>query len=138
MKKKYIKQAMVYAILAMIAGIFYESYIKAMDFDGVTMLSKAHGHLFLLGMFMCLFVALLAERIPLEKQKSFVWFTRLYHPGVCLTAVMMVVRGVLQVNGTALSSGTNAMISGFAGIGHILIGIGLIFFLTAAYKASEK
>lgn len=138
MKKKYIKAAILYAIAAMIAGVFYREYTKAMGFTGVTMLSKTHAHLFLLGMFMCLFVSLMAARIPVEEQKSFAWFQRLYHPGVCLTALMMVVRGVLQVNGTALSEGTDAMISGFAGIGHILTGIGMLCLLFAAYHAADK
>ena len=46
-----------------------------------------------------------------------------------LTAVMLMVRGVIQVLETTLSSGMNAAISGMAGIGHILLGISLVLLL---------
>ena len=49
--------------------------------------------------------------------------------GLNLTAVMLVVRGVTQVLGIALSSGVNAAISGMAGVGHILLGVSLVILL---------
>ncbi len=42
---------------------------------------------------------------------------------------MFVLRGIVQVLGTQLSSGMNAAISGIAGIGHILLGISLVLLL---------
>ena len=53
----------------------------------------------------------------------------LYHVGLNLTAVMFVVRGVLQVLGTTPSPGMDAAISGVAGIGHILLGVSLVLLL---------
>ena len=52
-----------------------------------------------------------------------------YHIGLNLTSVMFVLRGIVQVLGTELSSGMNAAISGIAGIGHILLGISLVLLL---------
>ena len=52
-----------------------------------------------------------------------------YHIGLNLTVVMLVVRGILQVLGSPLSSGMDASISGISGIGHILLGISLILLL---------
>ena len=52
-----------------------------------------------------------------------------YHVGLNLTAVMLGVRGVLQVLGITLSSGTSAAISGIAGIGHIVLGVSLVLLL---------
>ena len=52
-----------------------------------------------------------------------------YHVGLNLTAIMLMVRGVIQVLGITLSSAMNAAISGMAGIGHILLGISLILLL---------
>ena len=51
-----------------------------------------------------------------------------YHIGLNLTAVMLVVRGVTQVMGTNLSRSADAAISGMAGIGHILLGVSLVFY----------
>ena len=52
-----------------------------------------------------------------------------YHIGLNLTAVMLVVRGVTQVMGADLSKGVDAAISGMAGIGHILLGVSLVLLL---------
>ena len=53
----------------------------------------------------------------------------LYHAGLNLTAVMLAVRGVTQVRGLSLTAGMDAALSGLAGIGHILLGFGLILLL---------
>ena len=41
---------MIYAISAMVGGVFYREFTKFNDFEGITMLGKVHTHLFLLGM----------------------------------------------------------------------------------------
>lgn len=136
--KKYINISMFYAIAAMVGGVFYREFTKFSGFSGVTALGKVHTHLFLLGMLVFLVVALFAGRYDLEKQKSFRMFLRLYNIGVPLTAGMMLVRGVSQVRGMALSSALNASISGIAGIGHILTGVGIVLLLNALKKLEEN
>ena len=61
-----------------------------------------------------------------------------YNGGLLVTVTMMIIRGILQVLGTSLSSGMNAAISGIAGIGHILLGVGLIMLMVILLKLSEK
>ncbi|MGN8850624.1 DUF2871 family protein [Fusicatenibacter saccharivorans] len=58
----------------------------------------------------------------------------IYNIGVPLTAVMMLVRGVTQVLGLSLSSALSASISGIAGIGHILTGVGIVLLLISLKK----
>ena len=103
----------------------------------MTALGKVHTHLFLLGMLVFLLVALFAGRLELEKQKGFALFMKLYNVGVPLTAVMMLVRGVTQVLGMSLSAGDSASISGIAGIGHILTGVGIILLLVSLKKLEK-
>ncbi|MGN1457065.1 MAG: DUF2871 family protein [Acutalibacteraceae bacterium] len=50
---------------------------------------------------------------------------------------MMLVRGITQVLNIPLSSGADAAISGIAGIGHILIGTGIILLLITLRKVSK-
>lgn len=52
-----------------------------------------------------------------------------YHIGLNLTAVMLVVRGIMQVLESNLSSVLNALISGMAGIGHILLTVSMVILL---------
>lgn len=135
--KKYINISLVYAVAAMAGGVFYREFTKFNQFTGVTALGKVHTHLFLLGMVVFLLVALFADRLALEKQKSFSTFMTVYNTGVPLTSVMLLVRGITQVLGLSLSKGASAAISGIAGIGHILTGVGIVLLLLALRKADE-
>ncbi|MGT2801584.1 DUF2871 domain-containing protein [Streptococcus henryi] len=107
-------------------------------FTGVTALGKVHTHLFMLGMFLFLIVALFAQNNDLESQKSFRLFLKVHNIGLPLTTIMMVVRGITEVLDIPLSKGLNASISGLAGIGHILLAISLISFLTALKKIAKS
>lgn len=51
---------------------------------------------------------------------------------------MMVIRGITQVLNISLSTAANAAISGIAGIGHILTGVGIILLLVSLKKAAEN
>ena len=136
--KKYLNTAFVYAQLALAGGVFYREFTKYNGFTGVTTLGKLHVHLFTLGMVMFLLAALFSAQLPLEKQKNYRAFLKLYHIGVPLTAVMLLIRGVLEVLATPLSRGMDAAISGMAGLGHILTGVGIILFLLSLKKAAGE
>ena len=55
-----------------------------------------------------------------------------------LSVFMMLSRGTLEVIGLPLSSALDASISGIAGIGHILLGTGLILLFVSLRKAKAK
>ena len=55
-----------------------------------------------------------------------------------LSVFMMLTRGTLEVIGLPLSSALDASISGIAGIGHILLGTGLILLFMSLRKAKAK
>ena len=129
--KKYLNLSLAYAVAAMAGGVFYREFTKLNGFSDVTALGKVHTHLFLLGTVVFMLVALFAAQGDLMKQKTFRVFLRVYNVGVPLTAVMMAVRGLTQVLGTSLSAGASASISGIAGIGHILTGVGIILLLVS-------
>ena len=135
--KKYLNYALGYAIAAMAGGVFYREFTKFSGFVGETALGKVHPHLFLLGMMMFLLVALFTAHGDLTQHRSFRIFLVTYNLGVPLTAIMLLVRGVTQVTGVALSTGASAAISGIAGIGHILTGIGLVLLLLTLRKAAR-
>ena len=134
--KKYLNFSLAYAMAAMAGGVFYREFTKYNGFTGVTALGKVHVHLFVLGMLVFLLVALFAAHNDLEKIKTFRAFLWVYNIGVSLTAVMLLVRGVMQVLDFSLSDGLSASISGIAGIGHVLTGAGIILLLVALKKAA--
>lgn len=132
--KKYLNFSLVYAIAAMAGGVFYREFTKFNGFTGVTALGKIHAHLFLLGVLVFLVVALFAAHNDPAKIRTFRAFLWTYNIGVPLTAVMLLVRGVTQVLGLNLTAGASAALSGIAGIGHILTGIGIILLLVSLKK----
>lgn len=126
--KRYMNLSLLYAILAMIGGVFYREFTKFNGFTGKTTLGVVHTHYFLLGMVFFLLLLLLEKSFSFTGAKTGRILVA-YQVGLNLTAVMFVVRGITQVLGTALSSGMDAAISGIAGIGHILLGISLVLLL---------
>lgn len=132
--KRYLNLSLIYAIIAMAGGVFYREFTKYNNFTGVTALGKVHVHLFLLGMIVFLLVALFASHYNLTKFKTFRVFLWIYNIGVPVTAIMLLVRGITQVLGLSLSAGISSAISGIAGIGHILTGIGIILLLATLKK----
>lgn len=135
--KKALNCSMIYAVAGLGAGVYYREFTKMMGFSGTTVLSAVHTHLLALGMLMFLLVALFAQRTSLETYKRFKAFMITYHAGLGLTAVMMLVRGTLQVLAVELSAGLSASISGMAGIGHILLGVGMFLLLSTLKKTVQ-
>lgn len=134
--KKMINTSMIYMIIALVAGVFYREFTKFTGFTGQTTLSVGHTHLLILGMFFFLIVALFCKVAPeLLEEKMFSRFYVLYNIALPFMGGMLIVRGILQVLATELSKGMDAMISGFAGIAHILITIALVMFFLALKKA---
>lgn len=135
--KRYINIALLYAVLAMIGGVFYREFTKFNGFTAKTTLGVVHTHYFLLGMFFFLVLLLLEKNFSFTGAKTG-RVLAVYHIGLNLTGVMFVVRGVPQVLGAELSSGMNAAISGIAGIGHILLGVSLVLILVQIKRAVSK
>ena len=132
--EKYLNISLIYAILAMAGGVFYREFTKFNEFTEATILGKVHTHFFLLGMVVFWITALFAAQKNLEEIKTFKVFMWIYNIGVPLTGVMMVVRGIPQVLVVSLSDGFSAAISGIAGIGHILTGIGIVLLILSFKK----
>ena len=136
--KKILNTSMIYFILAAAAGVFYREFTKFNGYTGETALSYVHTHLFVLGMFAFLVIALFGCQKPeLFKQSTFKKFFTLYNISLPFMAVMLLVRGVVQVQGAELTKAADAMISGFAGISHILIGIAVLVLFRSLKKFFE-
>lgn len=128
MNKRYCNTAILYAILAMVGGVFYREFTKWNGFTGRTALAAVHTHYFLLGTIFFLLLMLLEKGFAFSGPRTG-RVLAVYHAGLNLTVVMQLVRGVVQVLGLAPARGADAAISGIAGIGHILLGVALVVLL---------
>ena len=126
--KRYINSALLYAALAMVGGVFYREFTKFNGFTAKTALSVVHTHYFLLGMAFFLLLLLLEKNLSFTNEKTGRVLIA-YHVGLNLMGVSLLVRGVTQVLVLTISSGMSAMISGIAGIGHILLGVSMVMLL---------
>ena len=139
MKKKLADAAFIYVIAGLAAGVFYREFTKFQGFSGRTALGLVHPHLLLLGAgVMLLLIALEPALLLSGEERSLKRSLLFYHCGLGLTAALLLIRGVFQVLGSPLSRGLDASISGIAGIGHILLAIGLCrLLLMIRRRASE-
>ncbi|MBO0431594.1 DUF2871 domain-containing protein [Enterococcus sp. DIV0660C] len=132
--KKVMNTAIVYFVLAMSSGVFYREITKLNDFTGQTVLAVVHTHLFALGTGLFLLMAVFLKLTHMEENKLYKKFYLLYNISFPLMIVMMVVRGMLQVQQRVISTSMDAMISGVAGLSHIGVAVALLMVLLAIKK----
>ncbi|MHC5248497.1 DUF2871 domain-containing protein [Enterococcus sp. LJL90] len=132
--KKLARVSMSYMILGLVFGVYYREFTKFNDFTDKTQLSVLHTHTLILGMFFFLIVLLLEKNFQLSQHKNFKKFFIIYNIGLGVTLLMLLVHGTLTVLGYADS----AAISGIAGLGHIIITIGLGFFFNVLFGSIKE
>lgn len=126
--KKLIDNSFMYAMLALVGGVFYREFTKWNGFTGRTTLAFVHPHLLMLGVLPLLLLALFSGFLPVQEGKRYQTFLKLHAVGLPFMVVMLLVRGIFQVLGTELSKGADAAIAGIAGISHIILGVSVVFF----------
>lgn len=129
--KKYWISSLVYGGVGLALGVYFREFTKFNGFDGRTSLAFAHPHALILGALVFLALFFLSKRYRFAKPKlgkATIW---IYHVGLAWTLLMMAVRGTLTVLGTELGVADGA-IAGVAGIGHILLGTGIVLLLVNA------
>lgn len=137
MMNKLVKTSTFYLIFGLALGVFYREFTKIQDFEGTTQLSITHTHTLVLGMIMFLIVLLLEKNFNLSQFKQFNQFYIVYNVGLLLSLAMMIFHGTMTVLGTE----TGPAISGIAGLGHIImtVGLALLFHsLSKAVKLAQK
>lgn len=125
--KKIVNTALIYAIVAMICGIAYRETSRWIGLTDANTWSLTHTHFFVLGMFFFLMVLLLEKEFHITKDKKFKAFYSVYNIGLIITGIMLWIRGIADIINDFYVK-YDKMISGISGIGHILLGIGIILF----------
>ena len=129
--------AFAYMILGLVSGLFYREYTKATGNLGAdTQLATLHTHFLALGMIVFLVVLALDALFHLSGRRSFSVFYWTYNIGLLVTVVMQAVRGVLTLDGQDPAT-TTAAIPGIAGLGHMILTVGLVA-LFVALRAGIK
>lgn len=132
--QKLARASLSYMIIGLIGGVYFREMTKFNDFEGWTQLSVIHTHTLILGMFFFLIVLLLEKNFNLTRHKNFKKFYMFYNMGLGVTLLMMLIHGTMTVLGIESS----AAISGIAGLGHIILTIGLGFFFQVLLQSIKQ
>src|SRR6478735_3852025 len=119
--------AALYTVLGLAAGLYYRELTKAQNFTGESQLSVVHTHLLVLGMLFFLVILALEKAFTLSDSRWFIPFFWIYNAGLVLTVALLTVHGSMTVLGVS----AGGAIAGIAGLGHILLTIGLVLLFVA-------
>ncbi|MEU4525943.1 DUF2871 domain-containing protein [Amycolatopsis sp. NPDC024027] len=126
--------AHIYMILGVVSGLYYREFTKLNEFDGRTQLALIHTHLLSLGMLGFLIVLALDKLFQLSGTRLFTLFFWFYNAGIAVSVAMMFVHGTQTVLGLSVPMAVSLT----AGLGHVLLTVGLILLFVLLGKRLKK
>ncbi len=139
--RRIVETSFVYLIFGLFAGIFYREFTKIYDFTGYSSLNIIHSHVIVLGVvgLLALFsiMYLLKEKNP-KLINSMKRPFHIFNMGLVLMVTMFILKGMIDVLGSHYTSVNMAMIRGFSGVSHILLGVGMILSFRVIMKAEYR
>lgn len=131
-EKKLFRNAAVYGVLGIAAGLFWRTYTHHMGMEESKHLAMLHTHILTLGFFFFLIVLVLEKLYKLSAHKKlFRMFYSHYAVGLAMTVGAMFAIGIMEANGKEAS----AALVGISGLGHMFITAGVIMFIFNLKKA---
>lgn len=121
-----LKDSAVFLFLGLAGGVFYREFTKLFAWDEFTVLSLVHAHLLALGFIVLLAIYALMQS---EEKKSVEISAplKVYISGLAWTASAFMVRGIYGIVSPGIKLFSDAALSGIAGLGHIILGIGIVW-----------
>lgn len=124
--------SIVFGILGLISGVFYREFTKFFSYENITSLNFMHFHLIVLGSIF--YLVLFAISKNFEDINKIKLPLIIYNVGLAWTVVSFAVRGIYTITSNGATLFPDAALSGIAGIGHILLGVGFIYVLLIISK----
>lgn len=137
MKKKMYWISLSYILLGLVAGVVNHEVAYWTNFTGKSVMSVVHPHAIILGGLVFLLLPLLMNNFALEDKKSFRGFLWTYNIGLVMTLGFMIARGMSQLLVKPFPSFMDHMVGGLAGIGHIILTVGIGFLFYSLIKTAE-
>lgn len=136
--RKFFYASAFYTFAGLAAGLLYRTLTHDRESWSFTQLNVSHTHLLALGTIMMLIFLGLERAFELSKGRFFSAFFWTYNAGLLLTTIMMLVNGILALNGAET---TPPMRAGISGLGHIAVTVAFVFFflnLSSRIKAVDS
>ncbi|RRD45692.1 DUF2871 domain-containing protein [Tessaracoccus sp. OH4464_COT-324] len=141
MEKRLFQAAAFWTAFGLFGGVFYREFTKYNGFDTVdnfTQLGVVHTHTLILGT-VFLLITLILERVfslSAANPKTARAFFITWNVGLAISTGMMLIKGVLQVLGSAVAN--HAAIAGISGLGHVTLTVAFVLLFNTLAKALKK
>lgn len=129
--------AITYGVMGLCGGVFYREFTKYYGFKDVTHLGKLHVHTLVLGMVVTILFYLLVRNLDEESLANLKKPLNIYNFGLIFTVANMMLIGIYEVVSKETAAVNQAAMDGVSGIGHIFLGIGLIYTMVIIKKITE-
>lgn len=130
----FLKASLTCLELGLILGVFYREFTKLFCYQSTNKLVLGHPHMLILGFafFFLLYLLATIEKLDVKYiKKSYV----VYILGLAYFIASILLRGIYQVAAQGQTVYSDSAIAGFAGIGHVVLGVGLISICMAVLKS---
>lgn len=130
--------AITFLIMGLIGGVFYREFTKFYAFNSPSHLGKIHVHIIVLGFIFSILQYLLIKdkiKININSIKKPFYF---YAVGLTFSVVNMIVIGIYEVVSKEKEIISRAVLDGTSGLGHIVLGLGIVWLFIKIYKLKIK
>lgn len=121
--------AITYGVMGLCGGVFYREFTKYYAYTDVTHLGKLHVHTLVLGMIGTAVFYTLVKNLDKEKLEKLKKPLNIYNTGLIFTMSNMMLIGIKEVVSEGATVVNQAAMEVVSGIGHVLLGVGLIYTL---------
>lgn len=136
--KNILSLSITFLIMGLVGGVFYREFTKAYQFTEITHLGKIHVHTLVLGFLTLFSMYQLVKNYDSEKITHLKKPLRIYIVGLTFTIINMIVIGIYEVVSLGQQIIVRAAIDGTSGIGHILLGVGLVWLLIRVLEYEKR
>lgn len=127
------RSATAWTVIGLLSGLVYREVTRPAGFTGRTQLAFVHTHALTLGTLLLFLVLALIAALRAQENKWLRLFLPVWNVGLAITTVMLTIKGLLQVQGSAMA--TSPALAGIAGLGHITLSVGFVLLLLGLKQA---
>ena len=126
-----------FLVMGLGIGSFYLEFTKFNGFSGITHLAKVHPHTLVLGFVTLLIVYMLINNNKYEDLENIQKSLYMYITGLTFSIVNKFLIGIYEVVDPTATVVNRAIFDGLSGIGHIIIGVGMVGLFFNLYNSRQ-
>ena len=133
-KENILDMSITYAVMGLLGGVFYREFTKYYRFEETTHLGKLHVHTLVLGLLLMMLLYIMVKNTDDDSVKILKKPICIYNTGLIFTLSNMTMIGIYEVVSDRVQTINITAMDGISGIGHIFLGVGLIYTLLIIKK----